>query len=30
MKNLKINISEGYEIDELKSSFSEIIFKEIN
>lgn len=27
MKNLKINIPEGYEIDEQKSTFSEIIFK---
>lgn len=27
MKNLKIDIPEGYEIDEQKSTFSEIIFK---
>lgn len=30
MKNLKINIPKGYEIDKDKSTFKNIVFKEIN
>jgi hypothetical protein len=30
MKNLKINVPKGYEIDKDKSTFDNIVFKEIN